>query len=65
MFVGPFGALQKSSRTGFFKFFFKNLVPVSIGNIIGGTLLMAGVQHLAFGSRALGAAPAAPSKASK
>jgi len=26
MFVGPFGALQKSSRTGFFKFFFKNLV---------------------------------------
>lgn len=27
MFVGPFGALQKASRTGFFKFFFKNLVP--------------------------------------
>jgi formate/nitrite transporter FocA (FNT family) len=26
MFVGPFGALQKSSRTSFLKFFFNNLV---------------------------------------
>jgi len=63
MFVGPFGALQKSSRTSFFRFFFKNLVPVSIGNIIGGTLLMAGVQHLAFGGRATAAG--SPTKASK
>lgn len=37
---------------------------VSIGNVIGGALLMAGVQHLAFGSRAAGGA-AAPAKASK
>jgi len=28
MFVGPFGALQKSSRTSFLKFFFKNLVSI-------------------------------------
>lgn len=41
-----------------------SLCAVSIGNIIGGALLMAGVQHLAFGSRAAGVA-AAPAKASK
>jgi len=103
MFVGPFGAMQKTSRTGFVAFFVKNLVqrspfssfvslvnslrffsqstalpfplrsfrtsshlnrrvspitlrdptqvPVTIGNILGGSFLMAGMQHLAFGGR--------------
>ena len=53
MFVGPFGALQKTSRTGFFKFFGKNLVPVTIGNIIGGAGLLAGLQYLTFGGKNL------------
>lgn len=53
MFVGPFGALQKSSRTTYLKFFVKNLVPVTIGNIIGGSFLLAGLQHLAFGGKNL------------
>lgn len=51
MFVGPFGALQKSSRTSVLKFFSKNLLPVTIGNIIGGSLLLAGLQYLAFGGK--------------
>ncbi|GAB5030052.1 formate nitrite transporter [Nannochloropsis oceanica] len=65
MFVGPFGALQKSSRTSFLKFFFKNLVPVTIGNIIGGSLLMAGTQHLAFGGKNMVSPPSSSSSDKK
>ncbi|TFJ81779.1 hypothetical protein NSK_007027 [Nannochloropsis salina CCMP1776] len=48
MFVGPFGALN--GGPSFLHFFLRNLIPVTIGNIIAGVVMVAFANYLSFGS---------------
>jgi formate/nitrite transporter FocA (FNT family) len=49
MFIGPFAAMNQA-KSGLWGFYLRNLLPVTVGNIIGGVVLCAGIQHLAFGN---------------
>lgn len=49
MFIVPMGLVLGANIT-WKQVFMNNLIPVSIGNTIAGTMLMAGVYSLAFGS---------------
>lgn len=49
MFIGPFAAFN-GSQSGLLGFYLRNLLPVTVGNIIGGVVLCAGFQWLAFGN---------------
>jgi len=49
MFVGPVAHLC-GSRLGYGVFIRRNLLPVTLGNIVGGTVIVALIQWLAFGS---------------
>ena len=51
MFVGCMGALVGGPN--FVDFFVHNLIPVTIGNIIGGGVFTAGINYLAWGSFSL------------
>jgi len=48
MFVGAMGAMVGGPN--FADFFVKNLIPVTLGNIVGGGVFTAGISYLAWGS---------------
>lgn len=50
MFLIPFGMFQGASIT-IADFFFKNLIPVTIGNAIGGAFLVGLAYHHAYGTK--------------
>jgi formate/nitrite transporter FocA (FNT family) len=49
MFIGPFAAMNQA-KAGLWGFYLRNLLPVTVGNIVGGVVLCAGIQHLAYGN---------------
>ena len=61
MFLIPFGMLQ-GADISVGDFVFKNLIPATLGNIVGGALCVAGVYKAAYGKPAVAAvhAPGAP-----
>jgi hypothetical protein len=64
MFIIPFGIVS-GAKLSFVGFLLKNLLPVTIGNIIGGAVLVAGINYAAFGSLFGFDKPPAPAPAIK